>query len=251
MGLHRLLGQPSSRAIRLFGIAARDQLEHLPLARRQPVDRLVVAAGRERLDEPRGHDRVEHRLPACAARTAAFELLRLSVLEQIARRAGPQRRQQLVLVEEARQHDHAGSRQSARAARASRRRRRAAASRGPSARRPAAAARPRRSPRRRRPPRRPPRTRPEGRGTRAALHGRRRGRRRSGSGSPQARAISRRTHVPTPGVDSDLERPAGALRPFLHRGQAQPARADARSRTRSRRRRPRPRAPAGRRRHGA
>ena len=80
--------------MRLFGKPRRDQLEHLALARGQPVERPAVAVGRERLDEPRRHDRVEQRLARVRGADRARELLRLHVLEQVAGGAGAERGQQ-------------------------------------------------------------------------------------------------------------------------------------------------------------
>ena len=135
---------PSSRAIRLFGQPARDQLEHLALARGQPVESArAVAPSASASHEPRPATAGSmQRLARVRGADGARELRRLDVLEQVAGGAGAERGQQAFVVEEARQHDHARCRARARAARASRRPRRAAASRGPSGRRRASAAPP-------------------------------------------------------------------------------------------------------------
>src|SRR6266536_756858 len=82
--LDRLLRKVQALRDSLVRKTAPDQLEHLALARRQPVERLVLVARRERLDEPRGDDGVEQRLARMRDTHCARDLLRLCVLEQVA-----------------------------------------------------------------------------------------------------------------------------------------------------------------------
>ena len=119
---------PSSKRDRLVRAAAGDEREHLALARGQRSWRSAAAAVRAQLAQhARGDRRVQQRVAAVDGADRADELGRLDVLEQVARRARAHGGQHLVLVEEARQHDHARRPSRSRAAPRSRRPRRAAA----------------------------------------------------------------------------------------------------------------------------
>ena len=108
--LHRLLRQRQLAGDALVREAAGDEDQDLALARSQAVERPTAAVGPERLHQPRSHDRIEERLAGMRGAYRAHELLRLGVLEQVSRRTRPERRQQRLVVEKARQDDHTGIR---------------------------------------------------------------------------------------------------------------------------------------------
>src|SRR6266542_2032063 len=104
VGLDRLLGELELLRDALVREATADQLQHLALPRRQLVERLLLSG--ERVDEPGRHVWIEQRLSGVGRAHGARELLRLGVLQQVPRGAGAERGEQLVVVREARQHDH-------------------------------------------------------------------------------------------------------------------------------------------------
>ena len=98
---------------------AAHQLEHLPLARGQP--RLALARGHQRaparravaelLDQARDQRHRQRGLAGHHVAQRARQPLGLGVLEQVARRARAQRREDVAVVARDRQHDHARRRQ--------------------------------------------------------------------------------------------------------------------------------------------
>ena len=105
---------PSSSAIRLF---ERPRAISARTSRSRPV-RLIehgpVAGGgrrsfRERVHEPRGDGRIDDRLAGVGGPHRPRELGGLGVLEQVAGGSGLERGQQPVVLEEAREHDHAAA----------------------------------------------------------------------------------------------------------------------------------------------
>src|SRR3954470_10295929 len=108
VGLDRLLGHAELEGDRLVGPAAGDQREHLALAGGERVERHGGrAVARDLAHEFLDHRRVQQRAAGVDGADRADELLRRDVLEQVAHRARPHRREHLVLVDEAREDDHA------------------------------------------------------------------------------------------------------------------------------------------------
>ena len=92
MCLHGLLRQLELVGDALVRVAAADQDEHLALAGREPVERLLPIVGRERLDETGGDDRVEQRFAGMRGAYGPRDLVGLRVLQEVAGSARPQRR---------------------------------------------------------------------------------------------------------------------------------------------------------------
>ena len=147
MRLDGLLGDHEPRGDLLVRQPARDQHQHLPLPRRERVERGrrrhgAGLAGEVR-DQPAGHGRRQQRLPRGDHAYRGHQLVGGGVLEQEPARARPQRGVDVVVHVERRQHRPPGRASPCPAAARSPRRRRAPASARPSAPRPA---RPRRTP---------------------------------------------------------------------------------------------------------
>ena len=98
--LDGLLRHPELERDALVGLPARDQAQDVALARRQ-----LVGVG-DRFDHARRDRGGERRLAGERRPDPAHQLRRLDVLEQEARGARAQRREDPLVVAEARQHDH-------------------------------------------------------------------------------------------------------------------------------------------------
>ena len=226
---HRQLGDL------LAGVALRDQLDHLLLARRQRSSgsRSPRPSAVERVADQRGDGGgVEERLAAHRRAAGLHEVAVRARLQHVARRARLERLEEVLLVVVHREHQHADLRPAARGARA----RPAARSSAASPRRGRRGRRPRErqlgGPRRRRPPRRRPRGRAAASSTirspprTSAWSSASRMRVFSGA-SPAAVPSSgtdRRTRVPLAGPARCVEPPADEQRPLAHPADARACR---------------------------